>query len=114
MTEEKILEKVQLAFEKFKHKTYTIRQAGYTREITITICGYNETNKSLLLIGELDNKKGIDGFKSKSSFDFILNHNENERYVYISIERIEEAHESVILNKKNVKRILRKEVNNAN
>lgn len=108
---EKILSKVQPAFEKFKGKTFTIKQNGYTRNITVEICGYNEKNPSLFLIGKLDNKKGISGFKSKCSSDFIRRFDEKDDYVYLRIKDIEEAYKNEVLKRETLKRRMNKKVN---
>jgi len=109
--EEKILAEVQSAYEKFKNKTFTVKQAGYTRNITVTICGYNESHAGLLLIGKLDNKKGISGFDTKSSFDFINNFDKRESYNYVRVSDIEKAYKEEVLLKGELQRRLSKELN---
>ena len=109
--EEKILSEVQSAYEKFKNKTFTVKQAGYTRNITVTICGYNESHAGLLLIGKLDNKKGISGFDTQSSFDFINNFDKKENYMYVRIEDVNEAYKEEVLLKGKLKRKLSTEIN---
>jgi predicted HTH transcriptional regulator len=109
--QDKTLEEIQAIYEKFKGKTFTVRQIGYTREITVTICGYNENHAGLLLIGKLDNKKGIAGFDSQSSFDFIRNFDSREQYAYVRAIDIEKAYKEKVLTKGILKRKLSKEIN---
>jgi hypothetical protein len=109
--EEKILADVQAAYEKFKNKTFTVRQAGYIRNITVTICGYNESHAGLLLIGKLDNKKGISGFDTQSSFDFINEFDKGENYTYVRVVDIEKAYKEEVLLKGKLQRRLSRELN---
>ena len=97
-----VVEMINPVFEKYKNTNFIFRECRNkeNRFIDIEIVGYNRDYPHIL-IGKLNSKKGISGFKDLSSFDIVENHEKGSDYMYINRELLEEKPRREIKVKKN-------------